>query len=66
MENIKQRMSELDITQVELILELQKRGIEVQPPTMSSILRGVYTYPKARQILAKCEEIIEERTNEPI
>lgn len=32
------------MTQVDMILELQKRGYAVQPPMMSSILRGVYTY----------------------
>ena len=52
------------MTQVDMILELQKRGYAVQPPMMSSILRGVYTYPKAKQILAVCKEILKERENE--
>ena len=52
------------MTQLDMILELQKRGYAVQPPMMSSILRGVYTYPKAKQILAVCKEILKERENE--
>jgi hypothetical protein len=54
-------MANLGMSQVDMILELQKRGYEVQPPMMSSILRGVYTYPKAKQILAVCDEILRER-----
>lgn len=48
--DIKERMANVGMTQVDMILELQKRGYAVQPPMMSSILRGVYTYPKAKQI----------------
>lgn len=59
--NIKERMNLVGMTQVDMILELQKRGCVVQPPMLSSILRGVYTYPKARQILQICEKIIRER-----
>lgn len=62
--NAKSRMAEIGMTQVEMILELNKRGFSVQPPMMSSILRGVYTYPKAKQILAECEKILKERENE--
>lgn len=59
--NVKQRMSNAGMTQVDMIFELRKRGYEVQPPMLSSILRGVYTYPKAKQILAECERILDER-----
>lgn len=59
--NVKSRMADVGMTQVDMILELQKRGYVVQPPMMSSILRGVYTYPKAKQILAECEKILKER-----
>lgn len=62
--SVKSRMADLGITQVDMILELQKRGINVQPPMMSSILRGIYTYPKAKQVLAECEKILKERENE--
>lgn len=62
--NIKERMEKVGMTQVDMILELQKRGYAVQPPMLSSILRGVYTYPKAKQILAVCEKILAERGHE--
>lgn len=61
---VKSRMLKLGISQVDMILELQKRGFEVPPPMMSSILRGVYTYPKAKQILAECEKILDGRSND--
>ena len=64
--SIKERMTDVGMTQVDMILELQKRGYEVQPPMLSSILRGVYTYPKAKQILAECEKIVKEKENESV
>lgn len=62
--SVKSRMADLGMTQVDMILELQKRGINVQPPMMSNILRGVYTCPKAKLVLAECEKILKERENE--
>jgi hypothetical protein len=59
--NILSRMNELGMTQVSMILELRKRGVTVQPPEMSAILRGINTYPKARRILKECEQIVAER-----
>ena len=64
MKDIKSRMSDMGVTQVEMIIELQNRGYAVQPPMMSSILRDVYTYPKAKQILAECEKILKEKEHE--
>lgn len=61
---VKARMKYMRITQVDMILELQKRGLTVQPPMLSSILRGVYTYPKAKKILAECEKILDERSSD--
>lgn len=61
---VKARMEYMRITQVDMILELQKRGLTVQPPMLSSILRGVYTYPKAKKILAECEKILDERSSD--
>lgn len=61
MSQIQERMKNLDIKQVDMILELQKRGIVVQPPEMSSILRGIYTYPKAKKVLDECDKILNER-----
>lgn len=58
--DIKSRMAELGIKQVDMIMELRKRGIVVQPPMMSSVLRGVYTYPKAKLILEECEKVLKE------
>ena len=51
---------DLDVKQVDLILELHKRGITVQPPEMSNILRGIYTTPKAKKVLKLCKEILDE------
>lgn len=64
MNKIKSRMAEMGISQVDMILALQERGNVVQPPMMSSILRGVYTYPKAKLILAECEKILNEKERE--
>lgn len=64
MNEVKARMEYMRITQVDMILELQKRGLTVQPPMLSSILRGVYTYPKAKKILAECEKILDERSSD--
>lgn len=61
---VKARMDSLGITPVDMIFELQKRGMTVQPPMLSSILRGVYTYPKAKRILAECEKILDERSSD--
>lgn len=61
---VKARMAEMGMSQVDMILELKERGFVVQPPMLSSILRGVYTYPKARQILAVCEKILDEKQHE--
>ena len=64
MKEIKSRMENIGMTQVDLIFELQKRGYTVQPPMMSSILRGVYTYPKAKKILEECNNILKEKEHE--
>ena len=58
MSQIQERMKKLDIKQVDMILELRERGIIVQPPEMSSIIRGVYTSPKAKVVLDECDKIL--------
>ncbi len=58
---VKERMAKLGMKQVDMLFELRKRGYEVQPPMLSSILGGVYTYPKAEKILSECENILNER-----
>lgn len=60
MSQIQERMKKLDIKQVDLIIELRKRGIVVQPPEMSSIIRGINTYPKAKMVLDECDRILSE------
>jgi hypothetical protein len=61
MNQILERMQKLGIKQVDMILELRKRGIAVQPPEMSSIIRGICTYPKAKRVLDECNIILTER-----
>ena len=58
MSQIQKRMEALGVKQVDMILE--QRGITVQPPEMSSIIRGVYTYPKAKRVLDECDRILTE------
>lgn len=65
MYQIRERLKELGKTQVWLILELQKRGLVVQPPEMSSILRGVNTYPKAEKVLEESDAILTEIERKP-
>lgn len=60
MNDIKSRMVAQGVTQVEMIFELQKRGMVVQPPELSQILSGVYTYPKAKRVLDECDRILKE------
>lgn len=64
MSRVQERMKKLGIKQVDMILELRERGITVQPPEMSSIIRGVYTYPKAKIVLDECDKILNERESE--
>lgn len=64
MSQIQERMKKLGIKQVDMIFELRKRGITIQPPELSSILRGVYTYPKAKVVLDECDRILIERESE--
>ena len=61
MSQIQERMKKLGIKQVDMILELRKRGIAVQPPEMSSIIRGVYTSPKSKRVLDEVDKILTER-----
>lgn len=64
MSQIQERMKKLGIKQVDMILELRKRGIAVQPPEMSNIIRGIYTYPKSKRVLDECDKILTERERE--
>ncbi len=60
MKTILECMDALGLKQVDMILELRKRGIVVQPPEMSNILRGINTYPKAKKVINECKNIIAE------
>lgn len=61
MMDIRDRMKKVGMTQVEMILELQKHDVTVQPPEMSQILSGVNTYPKAKRVLELCDKILSEK-----
>lgn len=58
MHNIKERLVDLGKSQVWLLKQLRAEGISIQPPQLSNIINGVYTYPKATVVLEKCEEVI--------
>ena len=60
MYNIKDRLNSLGESQVWLLRELRKRGINIQPPQLCNIINGTYTYPKARHVGEICDEIIKE------
>lgn len=55
---IRERLKTLGKTQVWLIFQLRARGVAVQPPEMSAILRGVNTCPKATKVLELSDSIL--------
>ena len=63
MNNIKERLVALKLSQVWLLKELRGRGVDVQPPFLSSAVNGVYTFPKAIRVLNTCDEILKEVEN---
>jgi hypothetical protein len=58
--NIKERLNALGKSQVWLLKKLRENGIETQPPQLSNIINGNYTYPKAQSVLEECLKIIED------
>ena len=52
------RLTALNMTQVELLFELRRRGVNTQPSELSPVLRGVVTYPKAKKIYKECDKIV--------
>jgi len=58
---ILERMETVGMKQVDMIFELRKRGITIQPPELSNTLRGVSTYPKSKKVLEECDLILNER-----
>lgn len=63
---IQERLKFLGIKQVDMILALRERGINVQPPELSIILRGISTSPKARRVMSACNEIVTLREREAL
>ena len=63
---IKDRLKALGKTQRWLLFELRKRDVNTQPPLLSSILSGAYTYPQAERVLKVCDEILKEVENNAV
>lgn len=61
---IKVRLAELERKQIDLIPELAKRGIKVNPTELSYAIRGRTQQPKAAKILSAANEIISEWESE--
>lgn len=60
MYNIKERLANLGKSQVWLLRKLREKGVITQPPQLSNIINGIYTYPKAKLVGEMCDEIIKE------
>lgn len=60
MYNIKERLTQLGKSQVWLLKKLREKGVETQPPQLSNIINGIYTYPKAKLVGDMCDKIIKE------
>lgn len=60
MSNIKGRLAALGKSQVWLLKQLREKGIAVQPPQLSNIINGIYTYPKAQRVLDESDKIVRE------
>ena len=60
MYNIKERLTQIGKSQVWLLRMLRKRGVNVQPPQLSNIINGNYTYPKAQAVLEICNNVLTE------
>jgi hypothetical protein len=58
MYDIKNRLANLNKTQVWLLRELRSRGVTIQPPQLANFINGVCTYPKATTVLGICNEIL--------
>ena len=60
MYNLKERLAQLGKSQVWLLKKLREQGVMTQPPQLSNIINGVYTYPKAKLVGEMCDKIIKE------
>ena len=63
MPTIKERLTKLGKSQVWLLKKLREREVNTQPPQLSNIINGNYTYPKAQMILGICNEVLTEVEN---
>lgn len=63
---IKVRLVKLGKKQVDLIPELAKRGIKVDPTELSYAIRGITQTPKSAKILSAANEIVSEWEKEKI
>lgn len=52
------RMKNLGVSQAEMVVLLRERGVHVNPPELSNILRGIYVFPKSIKVLAECEKVL--------
>ncbi len=63
---IKARLAELGKKQVDLIPELEKRGLKVSPAELSGAILGRVKQPKADKVLSASNEIISEWERERV
>lgn len=63
MYNIKERLNQIGKSQVWLLQMLRARNVNTQPPQLSNIINGNYTYPKAQAILEICNDVLTEVEN---
>lgn len=59
--NIKARLAQIGKTQVELIMEIHRRGFpNLAPARFSQIIKGTYALGSAPQILDMADDILKE------
>jgi hypothetical protein len=63
---IKEKLVKMKKSQVWLLQELRKKGIVTQPQQLCNIINGVYTYPKAKEVLSECETILAQYERESV
>lgn len=63
MYDIKERLTQAGKSQVWLLKKLRERNVNTQPPQLSNIINGNYTYPKAQAILEICNDVLMEVEN---
>lgn len=61
---IRERLKKLGKTQNWLILQMKAQGVSVLTSEFSNILNGVMTTPKAKKVIALCDEILTKHESE--